>query len=122
MTPFDGDVIGRKHAHTKRLMYQRHNGDDGPWEESVANAVCLGRLSSSLCVSARVALSSLQVPSHPETAGQLLPGGCRLTGHNSRSGQLDQEDQARQAVLARQEVPSAHPDHLDHTQVSLALL
>lgn len=80
-----------------------------------------GRSSNSLSVSARVFLSSLEGPSHPETAGH-QPGGCRLMGRSNRLDLLNREAQARPAVQEDPAVLFVRPDHLGHTQVCPAHL
>lgn len=67
-------------------------------EVSESKALCqlepLGRNCEKCCVLrgdnstvflffSRMSLSFLQVPSHPRTAAQLLPEGCRLMGHSN---------------------------------------
>ena len=69
-----------------------------------------------------VALSSPWVLSYPETVGRLRPGCYKLTGRSSRYDRLHREARVRLAVRERQEVPSAHPDRPDRSQVRPAHL
>lgn len=94
------------------------NPPGGPWDKNREKCCVLRGADPTVFVSRpRVALSSLQVPSRPETGGRPPPAGCRLTGRSNHWDLPRRGARVPRAVQGRREVPSVRPDRLDRSQV-----